>query len=422
MVGFGSGASDAARAADATRHAFEEARRRLGDAVPRLAVAFFSVGYPDVAEAPRVLREHLGPDIPIVGGTAGGAVFGDGLLASRGVSVVLLGGDIDVIVRSAAASSSELLDVVPAADEVTAHAVAAAKRGFPHHACLVFAPGIFVDGEALVAAVRKGAGAGMQLAGALTGDDLTMDRPAVLDEDRLTADRVVLVGLCTRTPVGIAARHGWRPIGPKRVVTRADGPFLLELDGLPALDVWLGDAKHSGLPTPKVRRELALFLANHFPLGLLDEPSGSFRARASNAPKARRDTGDRELVARTPFVVREDGTIQLSASVAEGTRVQIMHGSRNDLLRASRDAASSAALRAGGKVSGALVLACAGRLAALGDAFGEEPAQIGAQLRAPFAGACVFGEIARNVRDADAFFNTTAVVVAFASGNDTPEG
>ena len=37
------------------------------------------------------------------------------------------------------------------------------------------------------------------------------------------------------------------------------------------------------------------------------------------------------------------------------------------------------------------------------------------RIDAPIGGACVFGEIARNVRDTDAFFNTTAVVVAFAA-------
>jgi hypothetical protein len=65
-------------------------------------------------------------------------------------------------------------------------------------------------------------------------------------------------------------------------------------------------------------------------------------------------------------------------------------------------------------VSGALVLACSGRLGALGDSFAEEPKEIRAHVGAPIGGACVFGEIARNLRDVDAFFNTTAVVIAFA--------
>ncbi len=58
-------------------------------------------------------------------------------------------------------------------------------------------------------------------------------------------------------------------------------------------------------------------------------------------------------------------------------------------------------------------MACTGRLAVLGETFAEEPAAMRAELDAPLGGACVFGEIARNVRDVDAFFNMTTVVVAF---------
>jgi hypothetical protein len=77
-------------------------------------------------------------------------------------------------------------------------------------------------------------------------------------------------------------------------------------------------------------------------------------------------------------------------------------------------AATNAVLRAGNHVSGALVVACSGHLAVLGDAFHEEPELIRRRIGAPIGGACVFGEIARTERDVDAFFNATALVVAFA--------
>ncbi len=414
MVRFGSGLSDAASAAEALRRALSVAREALGDAAPRLAIVFVSVGYPDLEETPAVLRAELGA-VPFVGGTAGGAVFGSSGYSHRGASVVLLGGEVEIAVRSADVSSTDMLAVVPAAEEIAREAVKASSCGYPHHACLVFAPGI-VDGDALVAAVRKGAGAGTQLAGGLTGDDLTFDRARVLDGHDFQKDRVVLVGLCTRAPVGIAARHGWRPLGPQRVVTRAEGPLVHTIDGRPALEVWREDAGRSPLPLPTDPRALVLHFANHFPLGIVEEPSGAFRTRSASAPAVRPEEPSRELVARTPYAILADGSIQLSASIAEGSRVRIMHGTPADLLHASRDAATTAAHRAGGKLAGALVLGCSGRLGALGEGFPEEPVQIREHLGAPFAGACVFGEIARNVRDADAFFNVTAVVLAFGTG------
>ncbi|MBX3225673.1 MAG: FIST C-terminal domain-containing protein [Labilithrix sp.] len=357
------------------------------------------MSYDDTDVAARAVRDVVG-DIPIVGGTSGACVIGASSIASRGVSVVLLGGeDIEVATRAAALESPELMDVVPAARGVAEAADEAAKRGLDHYSCLVFAPGIGVDGEALVAAVRKGLGARAQLAGGFTGDDLTMDRPRVFVRDELRRGEVVLAGLFTKKHVGISARHGWRAVGPKRTVTRADGPRLLELDGRPALEVWLEDALKAGAVLPPSPKDLLLYLANHYEIGITDATT----------------TTSAEVVARAPWALHPDGSVTLSGSVGEGRHIRLVHASRKDLLRASTNAASDAVLRAGSQIAGALVFACAGRLAALGDDFAEEPRSIRERVAAPIGGACVFGEIAKTERDVDAFFNTTAVVVAFAA-------
>jgi hypothetical protein len=408
MVAFGSGMSAAPAARVAAREAALKAKGAFGDGVtPALAIVFASLGYTDVAEVAAAVREAVG-DVPIVGGSSGACVFADEACAARGVSVVLLGGDVLVDVRVARLRSPDLVDVVPAAEAVAKAADAASRKGFGHYTCLAFAPSVVVDGEALVAAVRKGAGARAQLAGGLTGDDLTMDRAKVYVGGKLRADSVVVAGIFSKTPIGIAARHGYRAVGPVRTITRTEGVWLAELDGKPAVDVWLEDARAAGATPPSDRKDIALYLANYYQLGLLEGPPTPRPGR----PAAMLDD-PRELVARAPFAVREDGAMLLSASIAEGTQVRVLHATRDDLLRASGEAVASAVARAGGTITGALLLACSGRLAALGDSFPEEVIRIHRKLEAPIGGACVFGEIARNVRDADAFFNTTAVVVAF---------
>lgn len=402
MITFGSGMSTAPSAVAAAREATEQALAATGHARAKLAIVFASASYADVEKAARAVRDLAG-DMLIIGGTPGACVFDTTSIASRGVSVVLVGGDgIEIESRTAPRTTPALLETVPAAEWIARAADAAAQRGFGHHTCLVFAPGIVVDGEALVAAVRKGAGARAQLAGALTGDDFTMDRAKVFFGDELRDDCTVVTGLFTKKRIGIAARHGWRAVGPVRTVTRADGVDLIELDGRPAIDVWLEDARQAGADIPQERRHIPLYLANHYELGIA---SGS-------PPRVALEASDQELVARAPFALRDDGAVQLSASIAEGTGVRVLHASRDDLLRASREAAEVARERAGGPLAGALVLACAGRLVALGDSFPQEPSEIARRIDAPIGGACVFGEIARNERDADAFFNTTAVVVA----------
>ncbi|HEX8790783.1 MAG TPA: FIST N-terminal domain-containing protein [Polyangiaceae bacterium] len=395
MIRFGAAISTSSAADDAAREAAALARTRLGDGTVALAVVFASASYDDVAAIPAVLEEELG-GTPLLGGTSGGAVFDGQGVARRGVLVALLGGDgVRATVASAAVTSAELLETVPAAERILAEADAAARGGFEEALCLAFAPGVRVDGDAFVAAVRKGTAARMQLAGGLTGDDFTFDRARVFAGGESHTDRVVLAGLFTRTRVGIGTRHGLEATGPSRCVSGADASWVLALDGRRAIDVWTDDARAAGGTPPADLQTRKVYLANHFPLGI-DVPT---------LP---------EPVVRVPLQVRDDGAVRVGL-LGEGARVRLMRPVVPDMLRASHGAADLARTRVDSRPGGALVFACAGRLTVLGERFGEEPRAVARSLRTPIAGACMFGEIARAHREVDAFHNYTAVVAAFPS-------
>ena len=259
MIAFAAALGFSPRAADAAGEAASRALVKLGGASPVLAVVFGSVSYDDLDSVPAAIEKELG-GIALVGGTAGGAVFDEGVVSTRGVLVALLGGDpIRVTTATAAIASPELFDVVPAGARLLADADDAAKNGFEEPLCIAFAPASRVDGDAFVAAVRKGTGARMQLAGALTGDDCTFDRSRVFAEGGARDDRVVMAGVFTKRPVGIAARHGWRPAGPLRVVTSSDGAWLVRIDGRRAVDAWVGDVRAAGARPPAGGRGSSIF-------------------------------------------------------------------------------------------------------------------------------------------------------------------
>jgi hypothetical protein len=395
MIRFGSAIADENTARASAEAAVEQARAQLAGAKPALAIVFASVGYEDLSVAPRVVSEALG-GVTVVGGTSGGCLIGPLGVTTRGVSVVLLGGDeVEARAISANLRSPDLLEVVPAARNLARAADEAALRGLVEFTCLVFAPGLGADGESLVAAVRKGVGPRVQLAGGLTGDDLTLDRPRVFADGEVRGDCAVLTGIFTTQPLGLAARHGYLPVGPTRRVTRSDGPWLMELDGRPAFDVWVEDAKATGLDVPSGRgAEAVIFLSNHFSLGVLDATRS-------------------EPILRSPVRIQSKGGVRLSGSVGEGKRARFMLARRSSVLEASEAAAKAALFAAGtGGVQGGLVLACTGRMITLGSDFPLETASIASALGAPIGGVCVFGEIARARRDTEAFHNATTVVLA----------
>jgi hypothetical protein len=414
VLGFGTGVSTASTASVAAREAARQAAAAV-NASPKLVLLFASVDYDDLDQARGAVADVIG-GVPIVGITSGGAVFatgsegapGEKTCERRGISVVVLAGpDIEVDVRSASIADG-LLALVTAGEEVRRASEAAEKRGYRHYTCLAFGPGLKVDGDSFVAAVRKGVGERAVVAGGFAGDEFRLEEPKVFAPEGLRDDQAVIVGLFTRGVVGVASRHGHRPIGPTRTITRSDGVEVFEIDGRPAAEVLLEDVRRVRSDIPTDRSQLASYIARYHSIGIVDDGTTSRKRTSGDAPD-----DVRELVIRSPHALDDDGALRMSAAIGEGTRICVLAASQEDLVGGAIIAANAAAASAETSVAGALVLSCAGRLLAAGDRFAQEPAAVAERIGAPIGGTCVYGEFARNLGESDAFFNMSVVVVVF---------
>jgi len=399
MTLFSSAVSCAPVLGDALDEAMARARAAFGDQAPSLAIVFASDGYPSLETLGARIAEHL-PGVPFVGGTSGGCVFDAARFGYTGVCVALLGGDdLRVETRAVAITSADLLEVATAARELRVLADAHAEEGRGELTCLAFAPSRGIVGDALVAALKKGATAHAQLVGGLLAQEGSMSGGRVWSDAGVSETRVVLAGLYTERPLGVAVRHGWTPIGDTHRVTRADGARLLELDGRPALDVWLEEATRHGGELPLAGREagsLALHLAARYELAILGTESHS----------------GGEPIVRGSRVIHEDRTVELFGSVPEGADVRFVTATEASLFAAAKHAAEQA-LGKVAQASGALALTCAGRAFVLGDRYHLEPELLAKTLGVPVGGTTVTGEIALARRAADGFYNSTAVLLVF---------
>src|SRR5690606_31464952 len=97
--------------------------------------------------------------------------------------------------------------------------------------------------------------------GGLAGDGTAFEETLVGLNDVPASNRIAAIGLYSRhLRVGFGSSGGWIPFGPERMVTRAEGHELFELDGQPALALYkkyLGDAA-AELPTSALRFPLSV--------------------------------------------------------------------------------------------------------------------------------------------------------------------
>lgn len=402
MTAFATAISREPSMAAALDDALALARAGLDGAAPRLAVVFASFGLLGLEGIAEALKERL-PGVPFLGGTSAGAVFDSSGYEPQGLSVTLVGGDdLRASSRVVKGARSDGLEIAKEARELRKLADDHVFAGRGELACLAFAPSRGMVGDALVAALKKGATANAQLAGGLvsttresSGGLVWSDVGGVADSD------VVMTGLFSERALGISVRHGWTQIGGRHRVTRAEGARLVSLDDRPALDVWLEEAKKHGAELPPLpdERALALYLASHYELAILNGPT----------PWA----DGLEPIVRGSRVVNEDGSVELFGAVPEGADVCLVSATEAEMFAAAELAATRALAKVDGKASGALGIMCAGRAEVMGERYSKEPRLVQRALNRPFGGTMVNGEIALGRRDSNGFYNSSAVIVAF---------
>lgn len=103
---------------------------------------------------------------------------------------------------------------------------------------MVFAPGVAINGSALIEGLISVLGPGVTITGGLAGDAGAFAETWTLLDAQLGSRQAVAIGFYgPSVTMAHGSFGGWQTFGPVRKVTRAVGNLLVELDGEPALDI-----------------------------------------------------------------------------------------------------------------------------------------------------------------------------------------
>lgn len=306
---------------------------------PQTLVVVF--GAPGLADRPGVLVDlaRAFPRSKVIGCSTAGEIFGakisdDSLavavarfeattLATASAPVTAGGGSFEAGVR-----------------------IAAALDGPGLRGVLVLSDGLVVNGSELVRGLGSVLGERVVVTGGLAGDGDRFARTWVLHDGAPASGHVTAVGLYgERVRVAHGSCGGWDPFGPRRLVTRAEGNILYELDGKPALELYkqyLGD-RAEGLPATGLL----------FPLALTRE-------------------GEARQIVRTILAVDEaTQSLTFAGDIPVGAQAQLMKAQLDRLVEGAEEAAR--ALRVEGEGDAlALAISCVGRRLVLRERTEEE--------------------------------------------------
>jgi hypothetical protein len=201
---------------------------------------------------------------------------------------------------------------------------------------VVLSDGLGVNGSQLAEGLGSAVGQGVGVTGGLAGDGTAFEQTFVLAGEEVRPGMAAAIGLYgDALSVRCASLGGWDPFGPERIVTRARGPVLYELDGQSALSLY------------------KKYLGPH---------AAGLPASALLFPLAVREAGQEPVVRTVLSVDEDDQTMTFAGDVPEGARARLMKANFDRLIDGATGAARECVAPAPPADGGlALLISCVGR-------------------------------------------------------------
>lgn len=256
----------------------------------------------------------------------------------------------------------------------------------------VLGVGVNINGSALIRGISKAIPKTVQITGGLAADYGAFKETFTLFQGEVSNRQAVAIGFYgDNLEVGYGSEGGWKPFGPARRVTRAEGNILFELDGESALGVYetyLGD-KAAELPAAGLLYPFALVQGESESHGLIRTILGIDKAA---------------------------GSLILAGDIPADGLVRLMHAGTDNLVDgAERAAGTAVADLDGGDPGLALLVSCVGRKLVMGQDTEEEIDAVKSALpgQSMVAGFYSNGEIAPFAKGESALLHNQTMTITF---------
>lgn len=280
-----------------------------------------------------------------------------------------------------------------AVHELLAGFTGVAGSKYRHRAALVLIDALAGYAEEIVDQMTTATAGTYRFFGGGAGDDARFEHTHVFFGTEVYSNAAVALEILSDKPLGIGARHGWKPAsGPMRV-TESDANSVISLNVAPAAEAF---AEHAKATDQQFDRADPVPFFMHNVVGI------------------KTPTGHK---LRVPLGISPQGAVVCAAEIPTGATTHIMstggQSSIDAAAHATRDAMQQVT-GSGHKPQVALFFDCVATRLRMGNAFDDELAIVGKELHgAQFAGFNSYGQIVRSEGQFSGFHNCTAVVCVF---------
>ena len=315
------GFSQASDPQEAAYQACIQAKNQLNTVQTDLVVLLTSIHYarPEVLEVVHAsLRPHR-----LVGSSTAGILLSEGVF-TRGIGILAINSDL-INFGISAVNAAEIPNVRTAGFEL-ARKVSADFKSPHRQACLVFTDRSFHQNSLFIRGCQEILGFGLPLIGAVSSDDFKFKKTHQFYQKQVFSNAsvgLVLGGI----NVAMGSKHGFKPLGKPRTITRASSNIIHTIDQKPAMHIY---EEFMGAEAQQLKKGIFASHTALYPLGIYLEE-------------------ERQYLIKNAVDILADGSIVCQGEVPQGAEVHLMIGNRDSCKQSAADAAQQVKDALGGR-------------------------------------------------------------------------
>ena len=299
----------------ATREALRLAKSNLHAEKIDLAIVFSSIDFSH-QNILKLTGDTLG-ETPVVGCSSFALISKQGIF-KYGILVALLSLPEGIYLSTAFIKEISSKSVTLAGEELGEKLLYGFKN-IRRDLSVIFSDGLMHDAAGFLWGLQEKLGKSFPLAGASASDNLAFKKTY-----QYCANEVFSGGACGilwggKLNFGMGLKHGWKPLGKPRYVTKASGNVVNEIDGLPAATIY---EEYLAADLVKLKGELRR-ISIFYPIGIF-------------LP------GEEEYLLRISLSIEDNGALVFQGNVPQGSMIRLMIGTKESCLEATRQAADEA--------------------------------------------------------------------------------
>jgi hypothetical protein len=306
----GVGVSTQKNVASAAREIWDQAKSKIGKETIDLAILFTSVDL-STNSLLKVIKNNLGGS-PLAGCSSQAIITNHGILRHAAALVLINCQGIDI---SAASIENIKARTALTAGEELGNKLLQGFRGSHRELGMFFCDGLIEEGSQLILGLQERLGRSFPIAGASASDNLNYYKTYLYFNREVISDAAVGILWGGKLKFGLGIRHGWKPLGKHRTVTKSYSNVIEKIDGKPAVSIY---QDYFAKDTAELRKDLK-YISTLYPIGIYLE-------------------GETEYLLRNILSIGDNGSLICQGDISVGSQIRLMIGTKESCLAAARQA------------------------------------------------------------------------------------